>query len=230
MIIAVIPARGGSKRIPRKNIRDFCGKPIIAYSIKTALATGLFDSIIVSTDDETIAEIARTYGAETPFTRPSHLADNFTGTTPVLRHALEWCLDNGRKVEAVCGLYATAPFILPRDLIQGHAALTMAPASFAVTTFPYPIQRGLSRNENGRMSLLWPEHSQTRSQDLPEAFHDCGQFYWANATFLLSGKEFMDGEAIGVHIPRHRVQDIDTEEDWVRAETMYRVLKEIGEL
>ncbi|MDD3311833.1 pseudaminic acid cytidylyltransferase [Pseudodesulfovibrio sp.] len=230
MNIAVIPARGGSKRIPRKNIRDFCGLPIIARSIRTALATGLFASVIVSTDDEAIAETARAHGAETPFMRPASLADDFTGTTPVIRHALQWCLADGREVETVCGLYATAPFCLPADLERGHAALAGAPAAFAVTTFAYPIQRGLRRDADGRMTLFWPEHRATRSQDLPEAFHDCGQFYWATREFLLAGKEFMDGEAVGVPIPRHRVQDIDTEEDWVRAEAMYRVLGETGEL
>jgi len=230
MNIAVIPARGGSKRIPHKNIRDFCGLPIIARSIRTALDTGLFASVIVSTDDEDIAETARAHGAEVPFMRPASLADDFTGTTPVIRHALEWCLDHGREVEAVCGLYATAPFCLPAYLKAGHKALADAPAAFAVTTFPYPILRGLKRDGDGRMSLFWPEHRETRSQDLPEAYHDCGQFYWATREFLLAGRGFMDGEAVGVPIPRHRVQDIDTEEDWVRAEAMYRVLRETGEL
>jgi len=230
MNIAVIPARGGSKRIPRKNIRDFCGKPIIAHSIETALATGLFDSVIVSTDDEEIAEVSRGWGAEVPFMRPARLADDFTGTTPVLRHAAQWCIDNGRDIANVCGLYATAPFILPKDLKDGYEALQNAPAAFSITTFAYPIFRSLHRNETGKMVLFWPEHLTTRSQDLPEAFHDCGQFYWASTDFLLNGKEFMQGEAAGIPIPRHRVQDIDTEEDWIRAEAMYRALKGTGEL
>ncbi|WP_419788233.1 pseudaminic acid cytidylyltransferase [Pseudodesulfovibrio sp.] len=230
MNIAVIPARGGSKRIPHKNIRDFCGLPIIARSIKTALATGLFASVIVSTDDEAIAETARAHGAEVPFLRPAELADDYTGTTPVIRHALKWCLNEGREVEAVCGLYATAPFALPEDLEKGHTALSNAPAAFSVTTFAYPIQRGLRRDNEGHVTLLQPEHRETRSQDLPEAYHDCGQFYWATREFLLEDKGFMDGEAVGISIPRHRVQDIDTEEDWIRAEAMYRALKETGEL
>lgn len=230
MNIAVIPARGGSKRIPRKNIREFCGKPIIAHSIESALATGLFDSVIVSTDDHVIAEVAKEYGAEVPFLRPDDLSDDFTGTTPVIRHATQWCLDQDRDVQNVCGIYATAPFTTVRDLKRGFQALEAAPASFSVTTFPYPIYRGLKQNDEGRVSLLWPEHLKTRSQDLPEAYHDCGQFYWATKDFLLSGREFMDGEAVGVTIPRYRVQDIDTEEDWIRAEAMYRVLKETNEL
>lgn len=230
MNIAVIPARGGSKRIPLKNIREFCGRPIIGYSIETALACGLFDSVIVTTDDDRIAEVAKSLGAEVPFIRPADLSDDFTGTTAVIRHALQWCLDNGRNVNAVCGIYATAPFTTTNDVSRGHQALTNFPASFSVTTFPFPIFRGLKQHESGLVSLFWPEHQQTRSQDLPEAYHDCGQFYWAKTDFLLSGKEFMEGEAAGIRIPRHRVQDIDTEEDWIRAEAMYKILKETGEL
>lgn len=230
MNIAIIPARGGSKRIPRKNIRPFCGLPIIAYSIKTALETKLFSSVIVTTDDGEIAEVARSFGAEVPFIRPAELSDDMTGTTPVIRHALQWCLDNNLDVKAVCGIYATAPFTTPKDLKQGYKALDTSSASFSVTTFSFPIFRSLKQNANNRVSLIWPEYRLTRSQDLPDAYHDCGQFYWATTDFLLSSKEFMDGEAAGIHIPRHRVQDIDTEEDWLRAEAMYRVLMETGEL
>ncbi len=153
-----------------------------------------------------------------------------TGTTPVFRHAVQWCLDSGKDVHAACCIYATAPFCTASDLKAGHAALQKAPAAFSVTTFPFPIYRGLNRSTDGTVSLIWPEHRVTRSQDLPEAFHDCGQFYWATTDFLMAEKEFMDGEAMGITIPRHRVQDIDTEEDWVRAEAMYRVLVETGEL
>lgn len=230
MNIAVIPARGGSKRILKKNIRKFCGKEIIGYSIETALATNLFDSVIVTTDDREIAKVALSFGAEVPFMRPSELSDDITGTTPVIRHALQWCLDDGRDIKAVCGLYATAPFTTREDLTKGYEALRHAPASFSITTFPFPIYRGLKQDDNSRVSLIWPEHLMTRSQDLPEAYHDCGQFYWATRDFLLSGKEFMGGEATGVTLPRHRVQDIDTEEDWIRAEAMFRTLKETGEL
>jgi len=228
--IAIIPARGGSKRIPRKNIRSFCGKPIIGYSIEAALKTDLFDSVIVTTDDEQIADMAKSRGAEVPFLRPAELSDDMTGTTPVIRHALQWCLDKGQQIDNVCGIYATAPFTTPQDIQKGYQAITDAPASFSVTTFPFPIFRGLKMDKQNKVSLFWPEHIQTRSQDLPEAYHDCGQFYWATKDFMLSGKEFMQGEAVGIRIPRHRVQDIDTEEDWVRAEAMFRVLKETGEL
>ena len=231
MNIAVIPARSGSKRIPRKNIRPFCGKPIIAYSIETALATGLFSSVIVSTDDEEFATLARQFGAEVPFMRPKELADDVTGTTPVIRQALEWCLENGQEVQAVCGIYATAPFATVADVVTGHAELKKSPAALTVTSFPYPIHRGLKQDPKTKnMSLLWPEHRTTRSQDLPEAFHDCGQIYWATRDFMLSSADFMDGNAAGIYVPRHRVQDIDTEEDWIRAEAMYKALKETGEL
>lgn len=230
MNVAIIPARGGSKRIPKKNIRPFCGRPIIAYPIAAALESGLFDLVAVSTDSEEIAATARELGAAVPFMRPAALADDFTGTTPVVRHAVETLLARGDDVRAACCLYATTPFITAADLVRGHACLRDAPAAFSVTTFPYPIHRGVRLDNRDRVSLIWPEHRLTRSQDLLEAYHDCGQFYWATTDFLLCGKEFMDGEAVGVRIPRHRVQDIDTEEDWVRAEAMYRVLKETGEL
>ncbi|MEF2230678.1 MAG: pseudaminic acid cytidylyltransferase [Pseudodesulfovibrio sp.] len=230
MNIAVIPARGGSKRIPMKNIREFAGKPIIAYSILAALGTGLFESVIVSTDDERIAEVASSYGAEVPFIRPPGISDDFTGTTPVFRHALQWCLADGRDVRAVCGVYATAPFVSSADIVAGHAALERgALAAISVTTFPYPIFRGLKK-ENGRVALIWPEHRLSRSQDLPECYHDCGQFYWATKEFLFSDREFMDGQSAGIPIPRHRVQDIDTLEDWRRAEIMHHALRETGEL
>lgn len=230
MNIAVIPARGGSKRILHKNIRNFFGKPIIAYSIEAALATNLFESVIVTTDDEQIAEVARSFGATTPFRRPAELSDDVTGTTPVIKHALQWFLEAGYKVTKVCGLYATAPFVTAKDLKKGYTALEQAPAAFSLTTYPFPIFRSLKQNTNKTVSLFWPEHIKTRSQDLPEAYHDCGQFYWATTEFLMADKEFMEGEAIGIPIPRHRVQDIDTEEDWIRAEAMYRALKELGEL
>lgn len=230
MNIAIIPARGGSKRIPKKNIRHFSGKPIIGYSIEAALNTGLFSSVIVSTDDMEIAKVAKDFGAEVPFMRPTELSDDITGTTPVIRHALEWCLKDNRDIQKVCGIYATAPFVTASFIKQGYAALSHAPAAFSITTFPYPVYRGLSRSKDNRMSLLWPENLMSRSQDLPEVYHDCGQFYWATTDFLLDKNEFMNGEAIGISIPRHRVQDIDTEEDWIRAEAMFQALKETQEL
>lgn len=230
MNIAVIPARGGSKRIPRKNVRPFCDKPIIAYSIEAALQSNLFSSVLVSTDDEEIADVARSFGAEAPFKRPASLSDDYTGTTPVIRHALKWCLNNDRPVNTVCGIYATAPFVTTDDILKGFDAIQSSQAAFTVTTFPYPILRSLRRGDDSRLSLIWPEHRTARSQDLEETYHDCGQIYWGTKEFMLSEKEFTDGDAVGIYVPRCRVQDIDTEEDWIRAEAMYQVLKETGQL
>lgn len=227
---AIIPARGGSKRIPRKNVRKFADKPIIAHSIEIARKSGLFESVTVSTDDAHIAEVAREYGAEVPFLRPVELADDYAGIVPVIKHAVQWMTENGHNVANVCCLFSTAPFVLPEDLIAGLKALENAPAAFSVTSFAYPIFRSLRMKKNGRLEMLYPENLNVRSQDLPQALHDAGQFYWAERDFLLSGGEFLTGDAVGIVIPRHRVQDIDDEEDWIRAEAMYKVLVEQNEL
>ena len=227
MKIAVIPARGGSKRIPRKNIKNFCGKPVIAYSITTALDTGLFDHVIVSTDDEEIASIAREYGAEVPFMRPAQLADDYTGTDDVARHALEWYRDRGRKVDYACCIYATAPLLESRFLVEGHEKLVQSRKSFAfsVTSFPFPIQRAIQIDEDGSVEAIWPENTEKRSQDLEEAFHDAGQFYWGTAAAFLKDVPLFSAASLAVVLPRHRVQDIDTLEDWKRAELMYKVIE-----
>ena len=230
MSIAVIPARGGSKRIPRKNVRSFCGKPIIAYSIDVALRSGLFSSVVVSTDDEEIADVAREFGADVPFMRPAHLADDFTGTTPVVTHALEYCLEQGEPVDAVCCIYATSPFTTVDDVTLGYKALEKASAAFTVTNFAVPPFWALKQDDQGRMSMLEPEYMDVRSQDLPETFHDTGQIYWGTKEFFLSGSEIQDGDAVGIPVPRYRAQDIDTNDDWAMAEIMYRVLKELGQL
>jgi len=228
--LALIPARGGSKRIPRKNIKPFLGKPIIGYSIEAALKSGLFASVVVSTDDEEIAEVARELGAEVPFMRPDELADDFTGIVPVVRHGVEAMVERGMDVTNVCCIFSTSPFVLPSDLVAGLGALKDAPTSFSITSFPYPIGRALQISANSRLEMICPENKEARSQDLPEAWHDAGQFYWATREFILSGRGFMDGEAAGVVLPRHRVQDIDNGEDWIRAEAMYRVLVDMKEL
>lgn len=219
--IAIIPARGGSKRIPRKNVRNFHGKPIIAYSIEAALQCELFQDVIVSTDDVEIAKVAELYGATAPFLRPAELSDDYTGTTPVIEHGVRWYEEHVREVDAACCLYATAPFVKPEDLVNGFDELKTAEAAFSITSFPFPIFRALKMQEDGIVSLFWPEHNASRSQDLPEAWHDAGQFYWARKEFLFAQKEFMLGDAKGVKLPRHRVQDIDTEEDWIRAELLF---------
>lgn len=226
MRIAVIPARGGSKRIPGKNIRPFCGKPIIAYSIDTALNAGCFDHVIVSTDDEVIARVARECGAEVPFIRPRELADDFTGTNAVVRHALNWYAESGENVEHACCIYATAPFLEVETVERGLGALVRENASYAitVTTYPFPIQRALRIGASDRLEMFQPEHMQTRSQDLEEAFHDAGQMYWGRASAFLNDEPMFASGSVGVQVPRERVQDIDTPEDWSRAELMYRAL------
>lgn len=227
MNIAVIPARGGSKRIPKKNIRPFCGKPIIAYSIEAAQKTGLFEHIIVSTDSEKIADTAKHYGAEVPFVRPQKLADDFTGTDEVTLHALQWAQEHLGTADYVCCLYATAPFVQPYYLAEGLSLLQKKDAisSFSVTSFPFPIFRALKINEKGRSEMFWPEHKNTRSQDLPVAYHDAGQFYWAHVPAYLKEKAFYSSDAIAIILPRYLVQDIDTLEDWKTAESMYKALK-----
>ena len=223
MRIAVIPARGGSKRIPRKNIREFCGKPMIAWSIEAALKSACFDHVIVSTDDAEIAEVARRHGAAVPFKRPAELSDDHTGTIPVIRHAIEWVNDNNdESAQQVCCLYATAPFVRAEDLRQGLSVLvdTGSDYAFSVTSYAFPIQRALRR-----VGMFNPQYFDTRSQDLDDAYHDAGQFYWGNAEAWLQAKVIFAEGSTPVLLPRHRVQDIDTAEDWERAEWMFRALQ-----
>jgi len=223
MAICVIPARGGSKRIPRKNIRTFHGTPMIGWSIAAARACHLFDRIVVSTDDAEISEIALTLGAEVPFSRPDNLANDHTGTVPVVTHAVE-ALDLDSDV-AVCCLYATAPFVQATDLREG-LRLLQAGASYAmaVTRFDYPIQRALRRSEDGAVSMINPAQMQVRSQDFEPAWHDAGQFYWGMAATWASQIPVFGGHARGVELPSSRVVDIDTPEDWDRAEALFEVL------
>jgi pseudaminic acid cytidylyltransferase len=225
--LAVIPARGGSKRIPRKNIRSFCGQPLICYSIRAALDSQLFDQVIVSTDDSEIAEVAIRAGASVPFMRPAQLADDHSGTTAVVRHAIEWMNNHGDPVSIACCLYATAPFVTPDTLAQGHALLHSSGSvyAFSVTSFAFPIQRAIRLDSVGRISALQPEHMQTRSQDLEECFHDAGQFYWGRADAFLAELPLFAPHAVAVRLPRHLVQDIDTEEDWTRAELMFEAVQ-----
>lgn len=224
MNACIIPARGGSKRIPKKNIREFCGKPMIAYSIEAAKEAAIFERIIVTTDSEEIAEVARCWGAEVPYVRPAELSSDQATTDAVLVHALNWFLENGDSVQKACCLYATAPFVKPEYLSQGLADLDSRKATsvIAVTTFPFPILRGLKINEQSALEMIWPEHRLTRSQDLPEAYHDAGQFYWVNVARYLALPKLYASDAAPIILPRHLVQDIDTEEDWQRAELMYK--------
>ena len=227
MRLAIIPARGGSKRIPRKNIKPFCGKPMIAWSIEAALQSACFDQVTVSTDDAEIAEVARQWGATVPFVRPAELSDDHTGTIPVIRHAIDWFNRQGQRVDQACCLYATAPFVRAEDLRHGLDILqgNDCDHAFSVTSYAFPIQRAIRINAEGRVEMFSPEHFNTRSQDLEEAFHDAGQFYWGRAEAWLQGKPLFSPRSLPVLLPRHRVQDIDTPEDWARAEWLFKAMQ-----
>jgi len=234
MNVAIIPARGGSKRIPRKNIKDFCGKPIIAWSIKAAKISKLFDRIIVSTDDIEIAEIAKVHGAEVPFLRPEFISDDHTHTEEVIVHAIEWMQNKGVNPDKVCCIYATAPFILADDLRKGMELLESGNWQFvfSATTFAYPIFRSFQVREGGGLEMFFPEHFESRSQDLPEAVHDAGQFYWGVPNAWMKRKRIFGQHSTVVKIPHWRVQDIDTVEDWEHAELIWELInnykKDIG--
>jgi N-acylneuraminate cytidylyltransferase len=225
--VAIIPARGGSKRIPRKNIREFCGKPMIAWSIEKARESGCFERIIVSTDDAEIREISLAYGAEVPFARPKNLANDEASTLPVVRHAVEWLNANGSPVTYACCIYATAPLLQSSYVKKAIDQLSTDPQAdfvFSVTPFDYPIFRALQVSEGGRASMFWPEHETTRSQDLPDAHHDAGQFYWGTAAAWLEKDLIFSSNSHVIILPKHLVQDIDTLEDWHQAVQKFKFL------
>lgn len=226
MKIAVIPARGGSKRIPRKNIKDFCGKPIMAYSIMAAQESGLFDEIIVSTDDQEIATIAQELGASVPFLRPKELADDYASSLTVIGHVLNALSELGRTADLACCIYATAPFIRVDDLVQSYRLLIEGDWHyvFGATHYDFPVQRALVKNSSGAINMQYPEFAFTRSQDLPEVLHDAGQFCWGRASSFINEISPFAGNS-SVHVlPRYLVQDIDTPEDWLNAELMFHAL------
>lgn len=228
MRVAVIPARGGSKRIPRKNIKDFCGKPMIAWSIETARDSKLFDRVVVSTEDPEIAAVGGRWAAEI-VDRPSSLADDYAGTTEVIGHAAQWTLDRGWPVTSICCIYATAPFIEQADLARGAAAVESGgwTYAFAATTFAAPIFRAFRQHPEGGLEMFFPEHFTTRSQDLPVALHDAGQFYWGSPAAWIARKGIFERHSMPVMVPRWRVQDIDDADDWKRAEFVFRQVKDI---
>ena len=228
MNVAIIPARAGSKRIPLKNIRLFNGQPLITYSIAAALASRCFDRVVVSTENDTIATIARDAGAEVPFIRPAELCDDYVGTGPIIRHAVNWLCNNGPDPDLICCIYATAPMLDPADLRIGLARLQAAPDkqyAFSVTSFPFPIQRAIRLAADGGVEPFQPECMPMRSQDLEEAYHDAGQFYWGRTQAWLDRLSVFHAHSIPIILPRYRVQDIDTEEDWIRAEFLHRALQ-----
>ncbi|MFJ2323418.1 pseudaminic acid cytidylyltransferase [Pseudomonas sp. NPDC087817] len=227
--VAIIPARGGSKRIPRKNLALFDGVPMIVRSIRTALDSGVFDQVVVSTDDAQIADVARAHGAQVPFLRPAELADDFTGTAAVIVHALQQL----PAFDYACCVYATAPLLQARYLREGFELLKLHPDksfAFSVCSFGFPVQRALTLDGQGALTALYPEFRNTRSQDLPEAFQDAGQFYWGRSDAWLRSEVVYSSASLPVILPRHLVQDIDTPEDWKRAEYLYAALKAGGEL
>lgn len=227
MRLAVIPARGGSKRIPRKNIKSFGDLPMIAWSIRAAIKSQCFDRILVSTDDIEISEVAKAHGADVPFIRPSNISDDHTGTIPVIAHAIEWQNQHSEAATEVCCLYATAPFVQAADIQRGLQILKTSGAdyAFSVTSYPFPIQRAISITPDQRVQMIQPEHFNTRSQDLPEAWHDAGQFYWGRSEAWLAGKQLFSHGAAPILLPRHHVQDIDTPEDWERAEWLFKAMQ-----
>lgn len=234
--IGIIPARGGSKRIPRKNVREFHGRPLIAHSITAMVDSGIFDRIVVSTDDDEIADVAIAAGAEAPFRRPDELSDDHTGTGAVIRHALDMLIDasaDGSTVDetAVCLMYPAAVFVTPDDLSAALETLIENTVDyvFSASRFSAPIERALAIGDDGLASMLEPEHLLTRSQDLDDRFHDVGQFYWGRCSAWRAATPVMTGRSMVHQIPAWRVQDIDTADDWTRAEILFELLARLDE-
>lgn len=222
--IAIIPARGGSKRIPRKNIKLFMGKPIIAYSIEAALQSGLFEEVMVSTDDKEIAEIARQYGAKVPFIRSAETSNDYAGTADVILEVLGKYKEQGREFETVCCIYSTAPFVTPKKLQEAYGKMNSEIDSvFTCVAYSYPVQRSL-HIVDGKISMVYPEYLSARSQDLEPIYHDAGQFYVAKTTSFVCEKTFWGTNTAGLVLSELEVQDLDTQTDWELAEMKYGLL------
>lgn len=228
MNIAIIPARGGSKRIPKKNIKEFSGKPIIYYSINAAIQSKLFDEVVVSTDDNEIAEVALSYGAKVPFLRPKKLSDDYIGTHDVVKHAVNFLIENGQKFKYACCIYATAPLIMSSDLISAFEIMKKEKylSVFSAAKYSFPIQRSFKLNKTRGVHMSFPDNFDDRSQDLDETYHDAGQFYWSPKKVWLQDPLKYNEDCFPFILPNWRVQDIDTMEDWKRAEFLYQILKE----
>ena len=227
--LCIIPARGGSKRIPRKNIKDFCGKPIIAYSIEAAMASQLFDVVMVSTDDEEIRQVAIQYGAEVPFLRSEDNANDMATTAAVLEEVLTKYKGLGKEFSHACCLYPTAPFVTATKLKEGHIKLNAsdADAVFPVVKFDYPVWRGLRMHDNYQVEMIWKEHLNSRSQDLEEVFHDAGQWYWFKVDRFWQSLKLFTDNTFGVELSPMEVQDIDNIHDWYLAELKYGYLQSL---
>lgn len=227
--LAVIPARGGSKRIPGKNTRVFRGRPLIEWAIRTALDSCLFNDVIVTTESIEISKLSNAMGAETPFMRPAQLADDFTPTVPVIQDAIKQMLERDKKYDNVCCIYPTAVSITAGDLSAGLELLEFGGSidyAFAVVEYPYPIKRALVRDDKGIYSMEYPENLLVRSQDLDPRWHDAGQFYWARTETWLEGKPMLQNSR-GIEVPSWRVQDIDSEDDWTRAEFLAELVDSV---
>lgn len=225
MNLAIIPARGGSKRIPKKNIRDFLGKPIIVYSIEAALQSGLFSEVMVSTDDKEIEDVSINYGAKVPFMRSEANSNDFAGVGDVVGEVLEWYKANKKTFDNICCILPTAPFILPGRIKEAYNMLLTKnyDSVFPVVRFSYPVQRALKLN-NGTVEMFQPENFPKRSQDLEPAYHDSGTFYWMKTEEFIKQKRFFAARSGAIVLPETEVQDIDSEEDWKMAEMKYTIL------
>tara|TARA_B100001175_G_scaffold308439_1_gene308867 strand:+ start:2080 stop:2784 length:705 start_codon:yes stop_codon:yes gene_type:complete len=231
MNIAVIPARGGSKRILNKNITQFIGKPIIAWSIEAALKSDLFDKVIVSTDDKKISKLAREYGAEVPFIRPAELSDDYTETFPVIKHAIKWLVEKEKcDIKFLCCIYPAAPLIQVGDLVEAYKILLSTKKSFVfpVAQFSYPVQRSIKLNSDLEVIPMWQEHMKNRSQDLDKTYHDAGQFYWGKVDAFLNDHELFSAQSQALVLPSNRVCDIDEPSDLIHAEILFKSLKSLG--
>lgn len=227
MNVAVIPARGGSKRIPQKNIKEFCGKSIISWPIEEARRSGLFQKIIVSTDDKEIADTSRNFGAEIPFMRPTELSDDYCSTGEVMAHAVSWMNNNNWEIENICCIYSTAVFFNIEDIKSGYTIFNNGNWSyvFSATDYEYPIFRSFKQHLDGGVEMIFEDNFEKRSQDFPIALHDATQFYWGKSHAWLKNLKMFDRHSHPIKIPRWRVQDIDTEDDWIRAEIMFDMLR-----
>lgn len=220
--LCIIPARGGSKRIPRKNVKPFMGKPILAYSIENAFATGLFDEVMVSTDDPEIMEVAKQYGASVPFVRTEKTANDFAPLADVLHEVVDMYAEQGKTFDNMCCILATCPLVKVSYISEAYQKLINSDfiSVYPVVQFSYPILRSLRMDDNGEVSMNWPEYAKTRSQDLAPAYHDSGTFYWHKVDAWMSGKR----KGGGIVMAEDLVQDIDTEEDWRMAELKYQLM------
>ncbi|MCX6226039.1 MAG: pseudaminic acid cytidylyltransferase [Bacteroidia bacterium] len=226
--LAIIPARGGSKRIPRKNVKDFLGKPIMAYSIETALQSGLFEEVMVSTDDTEIAEVAVNFGAMVPFYRSTDTSNDFASTMAVIQEVVTVYKNQlNREFDLICCIYPTAPLIRIESIKKGLNLLLAKnyDSVFPVVSFGYPVWRGVEINDEGKTQMIWPEYKNSRSQDLKKVYHDAGQWYWMNMKQL--GQTTLIGNTASIILSEEEVQDIDNPTDWKLAEMKFKLLNEI---